>query len=295
MTTVSRRGWWLLALLAPVCWWVGQASTHSQGLIHAALYEALLYLFVPGAIAGLLLGLVARTLGLTAIRNLLSPAQAILFGTLATALVAITLTGVAWATFKEDEAGQLLWIILSGAATLTFFGIWSLLAMRAAAATKSLSLGATLIISAFAAHAVGFWGLALLAQWLERHQPEPSVPIALAIYLLVTIIVYLPITLTACGTAGLVGGLGRRTHGAPVPPPADFPADTVTPFVPPTPVPTHSQAQPRSGEEYHGEEPSPAPTHPTPAPVHEGPSSSAPHPGNEDTGEVPAPSETDRG
>ena len=295
MTTVFRRGWWLLALLAPICWWAGEASAHSHVLIHAALYEALLYLFVPGAIAGLLLGLVARTLGLPAIRDLLSPAQAVLFGTLASALVAITLTGVAWATFKEDEAGQLLWIILSGAATLTFFGIWSLLAMRVAAATKSLSLGATLIISAFAAHAIGLWGLALLAQWLDRHQPEPSVPIALAIYLLVTIIVYLPITLAACGTAGLVGGLGRRPLAASVPP-VDFPADPIAPFVPPTAVPTQSQAQPRSGEEYHGEEPSSAPAYPASAPVTEAPSSSAPQPANDDIGEeVPAPSETDRG
>ena len=38
MTTVSRRGWWLLALLVPICYWVGTASTHAHMLAHATVY-----------------------------------------------------------------------------------------------------------------------------------------------------------------------------------------------------------------------------------------------------------------
>lgn len=290
MTTVSRRGWWLLALLVPICYWVGTASTHAHMLAHATVYEPLLYLFVPGAIAGLLLGLLARILGLDALRTLLSPAQAALFGTLASALVAITLTGAAWASYNEDEVGQVLWTVLSGAATLTFFGVWGLLAMRAAAATKALTAGATLVLGAFASFAIGLWALAILSQWFERHQPEPSVPIFLIVYLLFTVAIYLPIGLIACGTAGLVGGLGRNTPAAPSPP-ATFPADPAPPFVPPTPAPAQPHTQLQPGQTYHGEEPSPPLPNPAPAPG--GP---ATHPAAGDAKqEVPAPSEIDRG
>lgn len=295
MTTASRRGWWLLALLAPICWWVGQGARHT--LIHTTddISTFYLLLFGPGAVAGVLLGAIARTLGLPAIRTLLSSVQAVLFGTLATSLLVITLTGTAWTSYKGDESGQLIWIILLGATILTFIGIWSLLAIRAAAAAKALTNGLLLCASAIAMHALGFLGLIIFSQWLERHQPELSVPLFLLNYLLYAIFLYLPVALIACGTAGIVGGLGRGTP-APVSPPTS-PDEPPAPYVPPTPVPTSPPAQPSPAESYHGEEPSLPPPIPASVPAPAIPAAgSAPQPGADDTAEeVPAPSETDRG
>ena len=192
----------------------------------------------------------------------------------------------------------MLWIVLSGAATFTFFGVLSLLAMRAAAATNALSVGATLLVGAFASHALGLWGLGILSQWFERHQPIPSVPLFLAVYLLVTVIIYVPIALIACGTAGIIGGLGRGTPAATTPPPASAPDEPPAPYVPPTPVPTSPPAQPSPADSYHGEEPTPppAPAPATPAPTAVPSTSTNSQPGADDTAEeVPAPSETDRG
>lgn len=292
MTTVSRRGWWLLTLLMPVCWWVGQGARHT--LIHTTddISTFYLLLFGPGAVAGVLLGAIARTLGLPAIRTLLSSAQAVLFGTLATSLLVITLTGTAWTSYQGDESGQLIWIILLGATILTFIGVWSLLAIRAAAAAKAISNGLLLCASAIAIHALGFLGLIILSQWLERHQPEPSVPLFLLNYLLYAIFLYLPVALIACGTAGIVGGLGRGTTASPAPP-ASSPDGPPAPYVPPTPVPTPPPAQPSPAEPYHGEEPSPPPA---PAPIADPSTSTTSQPGADGTAEeVPAPSETDRG
>ena len=118
MTTVYRTlklSRYVAAMVPlPVLWDLGQhvpnlsfqvLALHGAAMQHGV-FEQLAVLqataLVSALVVGVVVACVARALGHEAIRTLLRPSQAQLFGLLATSVLWIAFTGLNWASFRQD-------------------------------------------------------------------------------------------------------------------------------------------------------------------------------------------------
>ena len=144
-----------LALLP--AWLVGHALTFTFSSSHDFIADSLprywpyLALLLRVTLIGLVLALIANSLGLAALRVLLPERRAYLFGLLVSSILWVALLGVLWNRDRDEFLAQ-IWLLILGVAVFVFIAIWGLLGMRAAAAVDPLSAGGTLLLAAFVAY-----------------------------------------------------------------------------------------------------------------------------------------------
>ena len=201
-------------VLLPVFWDLGQhvpnlsyqvLELHGEAMQHGV-FEQIAVLQATALVSALVVGVgvacVARALGHEAIRTLLRPSQAQLFGLLATSVLWIAFTGLNWASFRQDELLAIAWTIISGAAIALYGAVWIMLAVRAAASLHPLQTAVTLAASAEASFLSALGGALLLLIYLDRTPTEPSLILFGVILLLnVALVIVPPALAVAAGSA----------------------------------------------------------------------------------------------
>jgi hypothetical protein len=214
-------------VLLPVLWSLGHlAPTASYqlemphiGSLQSDALTSILILQVTALATALVVGYVAacvaRALGREAIRTLLSPSQAQLFGLLATSALWIACTGLSWENFQQNEPLTIAWYIITGAAVGLYGAVWLLLAVRAAATVKPFQTMTALAISAEGCFLSALGGLLLLVFYLNGANPEPSLLLfGIAQLLNITLILVPPALAVAAGAALWSGILKSRERPA---------------------------------------------------------------------------------
>lgn len=219
---------WAFGHLTPVVSYPFQASRF--GVLQNEALLGILVLQASAFAAALLVGFVvaffARGLGHAAIRTLLSPAQALLFGILATATLWIAVTGLNWASFRQNEPLTIIWYIITGTAQALFGTVWLMLAVRAAASMRPFQAAANLITAAEGCFCSALGGILLLLVYLQNAQPDPSLAlVGVELFLVIALFVVPPAIAVTAGAA-LWGGVlaardrrdGRRSGDGPAAP-----------------------------------------------------------------------------
>jgi hypothetical protein len=201
-------------VLLPVLWALGnlvpnlsyQVLALRGGAMQLGVFEQIAVLqataLVTALVVGVVVACIARALGHEAIRTLLSPSQAQLFGLLATSVLWIAFTGLNWASFRQDELLAIVWTIISGAAFALYGAVWLMLAVRAAASLHPLQTAVTLVASAEASFLSALGGALLLLIYLDRSPTEPSLLLfGLVLLLNVALVMVPPALAVAAGSA----------------------------------------------------------------------------------------------
>src|SRR5579871_4253480 len=218
----SQAPWWMalpwraLLILAPAAWLSGTLLTILAGALRAFLAQplqdgyaeilvAILGTLVSAMAVGIILSLIAGALGATRLRALLDVGHAVSFALLASALLWVSLTGLAWANYTNDQFAIYTWRVIAGAAYNLFIVVWLVLGVRAAAAVAPLRAAAGLLSAAVGCFLAPIGLLMLILPLLGDVQP--SLPLfGLLVLFGVTILLLSPALLTA-GMAALFAGL----------------------------------------------------------------------------------------
>src|SRR5664280_1580801 len=115
-----------IAALVPILWLLGNVSAQGLSMLAAPRYDTLAddgrWLLIIGAsmlVSSLVVGFVvawcARAVGHASIRTLLAPSRAQTFGVLTAILLWLSLTGLYWASCKQDDLLTAFWYIALGA------------------------------------------------------------------------------------------------------------------------------------------------------------------------------------
>jgi hypothetical protein len=156
---------------------------------------------------------------------LLSPTQALLAALLATATLWLALTGLTWASYRQDELLITIWYVITGAAEWLFVAVWLVLAVRAAASIKQFRTALDLFVAAEACFLSALGCLLLLIIFLIDRPGDPSL-VLFAVLLLVNVaLIAVPpaIAVTAGGAlwSGILAARESAEQGAgdrPAPP-----------------------------------------------------------------------------
>lgn len=157
---------------------------------------------------GLVLALAARAVGYATIRAILTPSQAQWFGLLATALVWLAVTGLAWSDFSgKDRVIVIAWYLALGLFFDLFNVLWLLLGIRAAASVRQLRTAGMFFGAAFGTFTGALGLLTLLAMLLNGIDIQPTLPLFGLIYFIMISALVLPPALAVLGGAALCAGV----------------------------------------------------------------------------------------